>query len=180
MEREGNRGEEENKQETTKEVIEEGQGEVRDSSPSSTAHIALDAIPHEPQQFDWVMETDTSIGLVPNPSDFRPTTPSQPNCAPPKPLSPLVSPQPAPSPHTCNLCSNQRGHVTVLKHRALSEPTVTSPNGDIAPHTRTPATGASTAPPACTPTLSRDPPIARVMHQPRDLTALRSDAPNPW
>jgi hypothetical protein len=75
-----------------------------------------------------------------------------------KPPSPLASPQPAPSPHARDLCSNQQGHVTALKHRTLPEPAVTPPSDDMAPCVRTPAT----------------------VHGPQDLTGLRSDAPNPW
>ena len=62
-----------------------------------------------------------------------------------KPLSPLASPQPAPSPHACNLRSNQRGHVTASKQRALPQPAVTPPSADVAPRAHTPA---PTAPPA--------------------------------
>ena len=191
---------------------------------------------------------------------------------PSKPPSPLTSPQPAPSPRTRDLPSNQRGHVIALKHRARSPtllakhsanerslaspkpappladapvtppqpvthpqpahalpkravnpsngdatlrgpiltmptpvalhvrtpissdgptaptqpvrppsaPTIAPPGGDVAHHACNPTTGALTAPCARTPTLSKDPPIARVVRQPRDLTGLRSDTPNPW
>jgi hypothetical protein len=74
-----------------------------------------------------------------------------------KPPSPLVSPQPAPSPRARDLCSNQQGHVTASKHHALPEPAVTPPSDDMAPCVRTPAT----------------------VHGPQDLMGLRSDAPNP-
>jgi hypothetical protein len=49
------------------------------------------------------------------------------------------------------LCLNQRGHVTASKHRGCT----TAP---VVPCARTPA----------------------IIHSPRDLSALRSDAPNPW
>ena len=42
--------------------------------------------PCELHQFDWAMETDTSIHPVPSPSDFHPTIPSKPDHAPPKPM----------------------------------------------------------------------------------------------
>jgi hypothetical protein len=61
----------------------------------------------------------------------------------PAPVSPgnPVTPQPAPSPRARDFLSNQRGHVTASKERALPEPAVTLLDGDVAPraHIPTPA-----------------------------------------
>ena len=52
-----------------------------------------------------------------------------------EPLSPLASPQPAPSLCVRDLSSNQQSHVTVSKQRAPLEPTVTPPNSNAATKT---------------------------------------------
>ena len=116
-----------------------------------------DATPDELRQFDWANDNDKSIGPVPRVSDFRTTTTPQPVCTPPK-------------------------------------PTVTPSNGDVAPSACTPATDAPTTPRACTPVSPNKYPApvitppqvpterapTAIVHGPRDLSALRSDVPNPW
>jgi hypothetical protein len=111
-----------------------------------------------------------------------------------KPLSPLASPQPAPSPCARHLCSNQQSHVTTLKPRTLPEPAITMPSADVAPCAHTPTTDAPTTPRARTPvspTKFPTPVIAppqvlaehartTIVYGPHNLSVLHSDAPNPW
>ena len=61
-----------------------------------------------------------------------------------------------------------------------SAPTIAPSGGDVAHRACTPTPGALTAPCTRTLALSKDPPITRVVRQPRDLTGLHSDTPNPW
>ena len=108
-------------------------------------------MPHELTRSDWAAEVDEAMGLNPVIRPQPDHVPPRPLIPPPnnetaprangpdKPPSPLASPQPAPSPRACDLPSNQRGHVTALKCRAVPEPTVTPPNRDVAPRARTAA-----------------------------------------
>jgi len=180
------------------ERIEESRGEVQGNPPPPATHTAHSATPHEPWWFDWATETNRSIGPVPNVSDFCPTKPPLPLptvtpsngdvalCActpisPTKPLSPLASPQPAPSPRTRDLCSNQQGHVTALKPCTLPEPAITTPSADVAPRTRTPISPTKFPAPITTPPqVPAEHARTTIIHGPRDLSVLRSDAPNPW
>jgi hypothetical protein len=123
-------------------------------APPRTTNEAANPGPREHTRFDWATETDQSIGPVPNASDFRPT----------KPQFPLASPIPAP-----RLFANP---VTPAQPVCTPpRPAITPSNGDVAPSVRTPTTRAPTGPHAHTPSIG---------HGPRDLSALRSDAPNPW
>jgi hypothetical protein len=120
-----------------------------------------------------------------------------------EPPSPLAIPQLAPSPHTHDLSSNQRNHVTASKQRAPLEPTVTPPNGNPATETvpngialastaltePTPINLAPTAPilfdhriaTAPVDTFVNAPAVYAIpVHPPRDLSSLKSGTRNPW
>ena len=146
-------------------------------APPITTNTPANPRPYERARIDWATDTNTAIGPIPTPSDFRPT----------KPRSPLASPNLAPRPPD-NLVTPAQPVCTP------SKPTVTPSNGDVAPRARTPATDAPTMPRTRTPVSpTRSPaPItvpsrvpaghapSAIVHGPRDLSALRSDAPNPW
>ena len=141
------RSEEENEKGTNKEEETELMKEVH-------AETTCDNVPcHELQQFDWVMDNNTLIGPVPNTSDFRCT----------KPPSPLVSPKPATRLPDCPpqlVCE-------------LPKPTVTQPNGDMAPSTPT----------SCTPTTyTAAGPIHSMQAStvPVEPVPIKPDKPAPW
>jgi hypothetical protein len=136
--------------------------DVMGLGPVTSAPTQPDGAPPQPTvtPFNADMEprarTPTMRALTDcTPAAYMPTAP-----APVQPGNPITPPQPAPRPHARDLPSNQRGHVTVLKQRALPEPavtpldgdvaprahtpTVTSPSNGVTPSTRTPATGAPT------------------------------------
>ena len=175
------------KRETVSERIEESRSEVRGNPPPPAAHTAHSATPHGPQRFDWATETDRSIGPVPNVSDFRST----------KPPSPLVSPNPAPRLSDSPTTPPQPVRTPLQPIRARTSTMGAPSNCTLAAYT--PAAPihsmhASTAPvdPVPVSTTKRCVPITAlpqvsaehaptvIVHGPRDLSALRSDAPNPW
>jgi hypothetical protein len=130
-------------------------------TPVPANQTTPDATSDEPRQFDWANNIDTSIGPVPRVSDFRPTTPSQPVCTPPKP--------------------------TVTPSNGDAAPTVRTPTTRVptGPHTHTPsivhgphdlsALRSGTSNPWSN--LSRR---GSHIHPPRDLSVLWSGIPNPW
>ena len=86
-------------------------GELKyEPTPAPANQTMPDVTPREPQRFDWATDIDTSIGPVPSMSDFRPTTPSQPDS--PKLPSPSSCPQPAPIP-----CARPRFESTRSRDR---------------------------------------------------------------
>jgi hypothetical protein len=107
-----------------------GSGEPPLSLASPTVRTVFDTMLHEPTRFNWAAQVDMALGLSP-PIPTKPTaTPIMSQMAPrtidvrlhtsptktstdehpqvpSKPPSPLTSPQPAPSPRTRDLSSNQ-------------------------------------------------------------------------
>jgi hypothetical protein len=131
-------------------------------------------VPRKRTRFDWATDSNESIGPVPTSSDFHPT----------KVPSPLVRPIPAPRLLANPITPAQPGYTP-------PRPTITASNDIVAPRTCTPATDTpytrtpvshtkyhapSTAPPQVP--AERAP--TTIVHGPRDLSALRSGAPNPW
>jgi hypothetical protein len=178
------RGEEE-ELDREQEGIKENQDGVRGNPPPPLAHPTHVVTVREPQRIDWATDIDLSISPVPSARDFCPALPSQPIHAL---LEPTITPQKhdmapcartptmdAPTtPHACDLRSNQRGHVTTSKHRACTSasvvPCACTPGSPIkypAPVTAPPQVPAERTPTA-------------IVHGLHDLSALRSDAPNPW
>jgi hypothetical protein len=116
-----------------REGIEERQDEVRGNPPLPTAHPTSVTTVREPRRFYWAMETDKSIGPIPNASDFHPT----------KHPSPLASPEPTP-----RLLDNPI--VPLQPVRMPPKPTIIPSNGDVAPSVHTPAMCVPTKPHTCT------------------------------
>jgi hypothetical protein len=150
--------------------IEERRGEVRGNLPPPEAHNAHSATTHEPVRIDWATDIDQSIGPVPSPSDFRPTTPANHNReATTNSITSDTAPgvnesrSPAslikPSANGCPQGSSKPPSPLaspIPAHRPLAnpatppqlvreppKPAVTPQNSDVAPCARTPATGAS-------------------------------------
>jgi hypothetical protein len=135
-----------------------------------------DATHHQPTLFNWATNTDSSIGPVPNVSDFRPATPSQPTRTP----SDRIPTSPAPTdctptaytPAAPALIDPDPGDVAPRAHTLATRlPTDNLVPVDPNPATPTPATCVPTEPQVRTPLIA---------HGLRDLSALRSGTSNPW
>jgi hypothetical protein len=137
-------------------------GEVRGNPPPPAAHTAHSATPHEPRRFDWVTETDRSIGPVPNVSDFHPRKR-------PSPLPIRTTPKRTVSPPRRDVAPRARTSAT----DAPTTPTTPCVHTPVS-HTKypTPVTAPSQVPTKRVP--------AAIAYGPCDLSMLRSDAPNPW
>jgi hypothetical protein len=181
------------------------QGEVRDPAPSSTT---VNPVPHEHARFDWVTDIDTSIGPVPSPCDFHPTTPPQPVRIPPAPTdcataaympaAPVpISPNPIapinPVPSALNdltPTTHVDAVITLVPNKsidpaiiALDDPTPITPIAPITPvlvaNVLIDTTPAApTGTSPIVPIIRASPPL--IAHGPRDISGLRLDARNPW
>jgi len=140
--------------------IRERDDDTTHPAPPTTASTPANPVPYERARIDWATDTNTSIGPVPNPSDFHPT----------KPRFPLASPEHAP-----RLFGNRIPPPQPI--RTTPKRSVTWPRHNTTPRACSPAVDApSTAPPQVP--AERAP--TAVVHAPRDLSGLRSSTPNPW
>ena len=130
-------------------------------TPVPANQTTPDVTPDKPQQFNWANNIDTSIGPVPRVSDFRPTTPSQPICTPPKPTVTPSNGDAAPTVHTPTTCVPTGPH-------ACTPLIVHSPHDLSALHSGTSNPWSN---------LSRR---CSHIHLPCDLSVLQSGIPNPW
>jgi hypothetical protein len=156
-------------------------------APSPTANTAVKPALHERTRFDWATNDDESISPVPISSNFHST----------KPPSPLVSPNPAPCLSYSPTTPPQPGRTPLQpicartstmgapSNRTLAAYTPAAPIHSV--HTSTapvdPVPVSTTnrhAPITASPQVSAERTPTAIVHGPCDLSALRSDAPNPW
>ena len=157
----------------------ESQDEVRGNPPPPTAHPAPVVTVHEPRRFDWVTETDKSIGPVPNARDFRPTAPvpANPNRTPNRCI-------PATSAPTNNTPTTYMPTAPALVNPDPSDVACVPYPAGIVPF---PISPKPIAPDNLVPSVLKEPaptmlvtPVSPTVYSPCDLSALRSGTSNPW
>jgi hypothetical protein len=174
-EEDGARERENERQEADTGELEAIQDEVRDHAPSITASTPVKPVPRKHARLDWATNDDESIGPVPNASEFRPSTPAQPVCAPPRPAVTPSNDDAAPCAHTPAMGATS-DHVPAASVPTKCTPGTYTPTPPII-HSPRDLSGLRSGLQNPWGSLTRCRQHSYLLH---DHSSLSSDAPNPW